>query len=189
MGIDPGLASTGVAALSIDAAGRMRALGWRQVTSSPKHPMPERLARIHGLVTEAIAEWSPSLVAVESIFFAKNVRSAVLMAHGRGAAILAAATSGVELAEFAPREIKRAVTGSGAASKEKIRAFVALLLELREGPRSDHESDAMAAAICGAMRGQVAARMAEARASTRAAGPAEDDPRKALLARAVRRRR
>ncbi len=166
--------------------GRPRALAWRHTVTSAGQPLPARLIRIHELVAGAIAEFRPTLLGIEDIFFARNVRSAVAMAHGRGAALVAAANSGIEIRSFAPREIKLAVAGSGRAGKDQLRRLVCVHLGLKVEPRSDHESDALAVALCAAFKERGGARLGAAADAEKAAC---DDPRKALLAMAARRRR
>ncbi|MDX2176571.1 MAG: crossover junction endodeoxyribonuclease RuvC [Candidatus Sumerlaeia bacterium] len=186
LGVDPGLASAGVGAIAVDGAGRARALGWRQATTSPRTPLPDRLAAIHDLVEGALREFRPEAMGIEDVFFAKNVKSAVALAHGRAAAILAARRTGIPVLEFAPREVKLAVTGRGGASKEQVKQIAALLLRLAEPPKSDHESDALAIALCAAFR--LAPGAVRSAAAKPPAGEPED-PRKALLAQMRRGRR
>jgi len=186
LGVDPGLASTGVGAIEVRADGTFAPLGWRRVSTQASSPLPSRLERIHALVAGAIEEFRPTVFAIEDIFFARNVRSAVAMAHGRGVAVLAAASQKLDIREFAPREIKLAVAGSGRASKEQLRRLVGIHLGLKTLPESDHESDALAIALCAAFRERGVVATARRRASDI---PPEDDPRKALLALALKRRR
>ncbi len=187
MGIDPGLASTGAAVIRSAGDGAWTALWSAHVKTPPRAAMPERLERIHALVAGAIERFSPGIVAVESIFFAKNVRSAVLMAHGRGAAILAAAQSGAVVREYSPLEIKQSVAGKGRAGKEQVKRMVGVLLNLPEPPASDHETDALACALCHAFRAERAVPFAGAGQSAPAA-TGEEDPRKALLMLGWRRK-
>lgn len=156
MGIDPGLASTGVGVIRATGAGEFEAVFSAHVTTSEKEAMPERLQKIFDLVRGTIDAHAPGAVSIESVFFAKNVRSAVLMSHGRGAAILAAAQSRVAVIEYSPLEIKQSVVGKGQASKEQVKQMVSVLLALKNPPRSDHETDALAAALCHAYRSKAA---------------------------------
>lgn len=174
LGVDPGLSSTGAGVIEVNAQGGFRLLWHGKVLTRPSQPLPERLKLIHDLIAGAIERHRPDTLAIESIFFAKNVRSAVLMAHGRGAALLAAAQCAIPVVEFAPREIKLAITGSGRAGKEQVERLVMVLLGLRDAPGSDHESDALAAALCEALRG------AEKKAPP-PIGAEEPDGRKVLL--------
>ena len=184
MGIDPGLASTGVGVIA------RRGEGWRLVhaaeaRTSSTQPLAERLLRLHDLVASTIAAHHPEALAVEAVFFAKNVKSAVAMAHGRGAALLAAAQAGVPVHEYSALEIKQSVLGSGRATKLQVMQMVKVLLGLPGLPESDHQADALAAALAHAYRSRLARTAAESL-------DGEDDPRayaRQVLARAGRRRK
>jgi len=192
MGVDPGLASTGVGVIEGDPRGPWRLLHSAHVTTTPMASLPERLSRINQLVQKTIDQYQPGAVAIESIFFAKNVRSAVLMAHGRGVAILAASQSRATIHEYSPLEIKQSVVGKGRADKEQVRQMVAVLLNLGDKvPKIDHETDAIACALCHAFRSQSAVRVAEMQAGTAAGTPGTDDydARKLLLAKSLTRGR
>lgn len=196
LGIDPGLASTGVGVIEEQSAQSWKAIFHGATTTSAATPLPERLSVIHNLVESAIERHRPDVVAVESIFFARNVRSAVLMAHGRGAAILAASRRGIPVVEYSPLEIKQSVVGKGRAAKGQVAQMVMVLLHLAEPPASDHASDALACALCHAFRAGAAARFsvsAEPSPSARPnPSPASDqatEARKALLAQSMSRRR
>lgn len=152
LGIDPGLASTGVGVILVTRDNAHRFLHAGYITTSERQPLPDRLSKIHDLIAGAIERHRPDVVAVESVFFARNVRSAVLMAHGRGAALLAAAQSSLPIHEYSPLEIKQSVVGKGRASKEQVQKMITLLLNLPSPPSSDHESDALACALCHSMR-------------------------------------
>jgi crossover junction endodeoxyribonuclease RuvC len=188
MGIDPGLASTGIGIIEEQPPRTWKALYHGAVTSTTAQMLPKRLERIHDLVARGIEQYRPDVVALESIFFARNVRSAVLMAHGRGAAILAACRLGIEIIEYSPLEIKQSVVGKGRASKHQVRQMVMSLLNMETPPRSDHEADALACALCHALRsGSVDA----IRRKLAAALPSDEDPayarRKEILSLSLRR--
>lgn len=155
LGIDPGLASTGFGVIA-EAAGSWRLVDSGEVRTASTAPLGRRLAAIHDLVAGAVREHRPDAVAVESLFFAKNVRSAVLMAHGRGAAVLAAAQAGAEVFEYSPLEIKQSVLGSGRATKEQVAQMVKVLLGLAAAPASEHQADALACALAHAFRSRLA---------------------------------
>lgn len=183
LGIDPGLASTGVGIIIPDGAG-----GWRRAFSAhviTRHttPMPKRLEAIHRLVADAVEEYKPTVAVLESIFFARNVKSAVLMAHGRGAAILASSQRGIPIAEYSPLEIKQSVLGKGRGSKEQVKQMVSLLLNLKEVPASDHETDALACALTHVYRSRLPELLPQQPASEEQSG------NKMLLAMAVGRKR
>lgn len=147
LGIDPGTIVTGFGVLAFEG-GTVEVLGWGSVRTSPGAPICDRLASIHEETVRQIEAHRPDEVAVESVFQAKNVRSALLLGHARGVAILAAAQAGLPVHEYAPREIKRSVVGVGSASKEQVASMVRRLLDVDvEGLRED-ETDALAVALC-----------------------------------------
>ena len=185
LGIDPGLASTGVGV--IERHGEVwRLVDSREVRTASSAALPGRLQQIHDLVAGEIAGFRPGAIAIESIFFAKNVRSAVLMAHGRGAAILAASMSKTPVFEYSPLEIKQSVLGHGRASKTQVMQMVKVLLGLESPPDSDHQADALACALAHAFRSETKARLAAADGVENVDG-VEDA--KALLAQAKHSRR
>lgn len=186
LGIDPGLASTGVGV--IERRGEVwRLVDAREVRTASSAPLAGRLQKIHELVAGEIAEFRPEAIAIESLFFAKNVRSAVLMAHGRGVAILAAASSRIPVAEYSPLEIKQSVLGHGRASKAQVMQMVKVLLGLGALPESDHQADALACALAHAYRSESKARLAEGQEDE--SPGADRNEMKALLAQAKRPRR
>lgn len=187
LGIDPGLASTGVGVIERTVDG-WRVLEAHEVRTAPSTALPQRLRRIHDLVGEAIDEFRPQAVAVETIFFAENVKSAVLMAHGRGAAILAAARADAPVFEYSPLEIKQSVVGKGRASKAQVMQMVRVLLGLPEVPASDHQADALACALAHAYRSRLAAATDEAGRRAQGEGAVMSEAKK-LLAMARRGRR
>ncbi len=109
---------------------------------------PERLQHIHAGLVALIAKCRPDCVAVESIFHARNVRSALKLGHARGVALLAASEAGLSVYEYAPAEVKRAVVGYGRAEKAQIQQMVKLLLGLEAVPAPHDVADALAVAIC-----------------------------------------
>jgi crossover junction endodeoxyribonuclease RuvC len=109
---------------------------------------PERLQHIHAGLAALLEECRPDCVAVESIFHAKNVRSALKLGHARGVALLAASEAGLSVHEYAPAEIKRAVVGFGRAEKGQVGQMVKLLLGLERAPAPHDVADALAVAIC-----------------------------------------
>jgi crossover junction endodeoxyribonuclease RuvC len=110
-------------------------------------PLSERLLEISETLDNVIAEFRPDHCAIEEVFFAKNVKSAMTLGHARGVALLGAAKHGVEVHEYSARTIKQAVVGTGAATKEQVQKMVRMLLKLNK-PVSVDASDALAAAIC-----------------------------------------
>lgn len=109
---------------------------------------PDKLVAIHEALCVALAESRPSHVAVENVFHAHNSRSALILGQARGVALLAARQAGIEIAEYAPAEVKRAIVGYGRAEKQQVQRMVTLLLGLLEAPKPFDASDALAVAIC-----------------------------------------
>jgi crossover junction endodeoxyribonuclease RuvC len=110
--------------------------------------MPTRLERIHDGLVKLIRDHQPEQVAIEDVFYAVNVKSALKLGQVRGVAMLAAAAAGLEVAEYAPLSIKSAVVGYGKAEKSQVQWMVTRLLELAEPPEPEDASDALAIAIC-----------------------------------------
>jgi crossover junction endodeoxyribonuclease RuvC len=158
MGIDPGFANTGFGVVRM-AGGNTRAIDAGVVEAPAEMPPEKRLARIHASLAELIAWHEPQAIALEELYFGKNVRSAIGVGQARGVAMLAAAERGVRCFHYTPQAIKLAVCGTGAAEKGQVQRMVGSLLALPQPPRSDHAADALAVAICHAAH----ARPAEAR--------------------------
>ncbi len=146
-GIDPGSERTGYGCVDSDGS-RHRLVACGAIVTSPRLGFPAQLLRIHQQLAALLAEHRPECVAVESVFYAANVRSALKLGHARGVAMLAAAQQGVPIAEYTPAEIKRAVVGDGRAEKHQVQEMVRLLLGLRAVPEPNDAADALAVAIC-----------------------------------------
>lgn len=151
IGIDPGSYATGWG--MVERRGN-RYVSARSgvVRAAAGQPLPRRLAGIHEAVLAVLREEEPDAVAVETPFYARSVRSTLVLGHVRGVVLLAVHQAGAGLFEYAPREVKQAVVGNGAASKEQVQFMVKRLLGLREDPPSD-AADALAVAICHHHRG------------------------------------
>jgi crossover junction endodeoxyribonuclease RuvC len=147
MGIDPGSNCTGYGIVE-EIRGQLRAVHWRGIKARMGKSFPERLRIIYSELSAAIETHRPEAVAVEDVFFAVNVKSALKLGQARGAAILAAANAGLEIAEYSPLAVKQAVTGYGRAEKAQVQAMVARLLSLRAPIEPFDASDALAIAIC-----------------------------------------
>ena len=165
-GIDPGSERTGYGCVDTDGSRhRMVVCG---AISAPAHAtFPEKLLVIHTRLAALLVECRPDAVAVENLFHATNVRSALKLGHARGVAMLAAVEAGVPVVEYTPAEIKRAVVGYGRADKQQVQQMVKLLLGLTEVPSPHDAADALAVAICH-VHAQPPARVAEALAVARA---------------------
>jgi crossover junction endodeoxyribonuclease RuvC len=146
-GIDPGCERTGYGCIESDGS-RHRLVDCGAIVTASCATFPDKLLAIHQGLVALVAAHAPDVVAVESLFYAVNVRSALKLGHARGVAILAAVARGVPVAEYSPAEVKRAVVGYGRAEKHQVGAMVRLLLGLPEVPEPHDASDALAVAIC-----------------------------------------
>jgi crossover junction endodeoxyribonuclease RuvC len=146
-GIDPGSERTGYGCVESD--GRChRLVTCGAITASRTDSFPDRLLRIHRELSKLLATCQPDCVAVENLFHAVNVRSALKLGHARGVAMLAAVEAGCSLVEYSPAEVKRAVVGYGRAEKPQVQQMIKLLLGLRQVPSPHDAADALAVAIC-----------------------------------------
>jgi crossover junction endodeoxyribonuclease RuvC len=147
MGIDPGAATLGFGIVRIEG-NHMVALDGGVVETTPDLPIERRLDRIHRALAELVAWHEPRAMAIEQVFFGKNVGSAMSVGQASGVAMLAAAQAGVGCYAYTPQAIKMAVCGSGGAGKRQVQQMVGTLLGLPEPPTPDHAADALAVAIC-----------------------------------------
>jgi crossover junction endodeoxyribonuclease RuvC len=147
LGIDPGTAALGYGIVE-RSGGKLRAVDHGVVVTSPDLPLGERLLAIHAGVAELIALHSPSVVAVERLYFSRNAQTAMAVGHARGVVLLAAAAGRVPVREATPSEVKLAVAGFGSADKEQVSRMVALVLGMTARPTPDDAADALAIAVC-----------------------------------------
>jgi crossover junction endodeoxyribonuclease RuvC len=153
LGIDPGTAVTGYGVVKREQDGAISLLECGVIRTTSRAALPERLRDIYEGVTELMERHSPAAVAVEGVFFGKNVRTAVVLGHARGAILVAASLRRLEVAEYPPAEIKSAIVGTGRATKEQVGFMVQRLLKLREPPRPEDAADGVAVAITHCFRG------------------------------------
>ena len=146
MGIDPGTRFCGYGVIDLDGAD-MKAVDYG-VVSCRSDSLPERLRVIYEGLGAVIQRYRPAVVAVEGVFQGINPRTALKIGEGRGVVLLAAASAGVEVAEYSPATVKKAVVGSGRADKSQVQQMVRLALALPELPTPEDASDALAVAIC-----------------------------------------
>jgi crossover junction endodeoxyribonuclease RuvC len=146
-GIDPGSDRTGYGCVDTDGS-RHRLVVCGAIDTRSCNTFPDKLRQIHCELAALIAAHAPALVAVESLFYATNVRSALKLGHARGVALLAAVQQGVPIAEYTPAEVKRAIVGYGRAEKHQVQEMVRVLLGLDEVPQPNDAADALAIAIC-----------------------------------------
>src|SRR5579859_7808515 len=148
LGIDCGGECTGYGVVEMDARGRLCCLACGAIKLSPREQLPRRLSRIYTQLGVIISEHQPDEVAIEDVFYALNVKSALKLGQVRGVAMLAAASAGLEVAEYSPLSIKSAVVGYGRAEKHQVQQMVMRLLNLDEVPEPADAADALAIAIC-----------------------------------------
>jgi len=148
LGIDCGTEFTGYGVVELCPDDRLLCITCGAIKVSSREPMPIRLSRISRRLEELIAEHHPNRVAIEDVFYAVNVKSALKLGQVRGVAMLVAASAGLEVAEYAPLSIKSAVVGYGKAEKHQVQHMVARLLNLDKIPEPADAADALAIAIC-----------------------------------------
>ena len=148
LGIDCGTEYTGYGVVELLADERLLCVACGAIKVPAREPMPVRLSRISRRLQELIAEHRPDRVALEDVFYALNVKSALKLGQVRGVAMLAAATAGLEVAEYSPLSIKSAVVGYGKAEKHQVQQMVTRLLNLDQVPEPADAADALAIAIC-----------------------------------------
>ena len=148
LGIDCGGEYTGYGVVEMASSGKLGCLACGAIKLSPREALPRRLSRIYEQLGEIISRHQPDEVAIEDVFYALNVKSALKLGQVRGVAMLAAAAAGLEVAEYSPLTIKSSVVGYGRAEKQQVQQMVTRLLELAEPPEPMDASDALAIAIC-----------------------------------------
>jgi crossover junction endodeoxyribonuclease RuvC len=178
-GIDPGSHRTGYGCIDSDGR-RHRLVVCGAIKARVADSFPDKLAEIHRTLSRLIADCAPECVAIENLFHASNVRSALKLGHARGVAMLAAVEAGVPVVEYTPAEIKRAVVGYGRAEKHQVGHMVKLLLGLDAVPSPHDAADALAVAICHLHVGHRAAKAGAAKAAP------SDEVLRAPLARSWR---
>jgi crossover junction endodeoxyribonuclease RuvC len=144
LGLDPGTAVTGYGVVRSDGPSLVEC---GVIRTNPRDALPQRLKDIYEGLRDLIGRHAPTALAVEDIFYARNVRTTVVLGHARGVILLAGAQAGIPVHEYPPREIKKAVTGAGGATKEQVQYMVMRLLRLKSAPRPADASDGVAAAL------------------------------------------
>ncbi len=147
IGIDPGLANTGWGIIETDGI-RFRYIDHGTIETTNKFPPNIRLKDIYEQLCAVIEKFKPSHAGIETLYFAKNVSSALPVSQARGVQLLTLGLNNIKTGEYTPIQIKQAVVGNGRASKKQVQDMVKLLLKLKAIPKPDHAADALAAAIC-----------------------------------------
>lgn len=155
LGIDPGTASTGYGVVKGDGLGLVSLVECGVIRTRARDPLPARLHEIFDGVTELIARHKPDALSVEDVFYAKNVRTTVVLGHARGVVLLAGEQAGVAIHEIPPAEIKKAVVGTGAATKAQVQFMLTRLLKLKSVPQPSDAADGIAAALAWLMSAKI----------------------------------
>ena len=153
LGIDPGTANTGYGVVKgegdVPALGHVSLIECGVIRTNARQDLATRLGDIYEGVVEVIERHKPHALCVEDVFYAKNVRTTVVLGHARGVVLLAGRRASLTIHELPPAEIKKAIVGSGAATKEQVQFMLARLLRLKSAPQPADASDGVAAAIAG----------------------------------------
>jgi crossover junction endodeoxyribonuclease RuvC len=147
LGIDPGTATTGYGLVEADAGRMGHLLECGVLRTDARAPLSARLVTLHAGMRELVDQHRPDVVAMESIFYAKNVRTSLVLSHARGVLMLAAAEAGLRVEEISPAAVKKAVVGRGRATKAQIGFMVQQLLRLRRPPAPADAADGVAVAL------------------------------------------
>jgi crossover junction endodeoxyribonuclease RuvC len=147
LGIDPGTARIGYGLVREHGDGTLEAVSYGVITTPAHTPMPERLRQIYHEVTALIREHEPDSAAIETLYFGKNVTTAITVAQGRGVILLALAEAGLTIREYKPSEIKQAIAGYGNADKGQVQEMIRQLLTLESIPKPDDAADGLGVAI------------------------------------------
>ena len=156
LGIDPGTAATGYGVVSGEPFGSLSLIECGVIRTHARDPLPARLREIYDDVSMLIARHHPDALSIEDVFYAKNVRTTVVLGHARGVILLAAQQAELAIHEYPPAEIKKAVVGTGSATKEQVQFMVTRLLHLKSAPQPSDAADGSAAALAHIMEGRLA---------------------------------
>ena len=148
LGIDPGLATLGYGVIEKDARGNCRAVDFGVVLTPKEEGLPVRLALLEEGIGKIMDKYRPDEVAMEELFFSKNITTGIAVAHARGVALLTCVKRCGRLYEYTPMQIKQAITGYGKADKKQVQSVVASLLKLKSIPKPDDAADALGVALC-----------------------------------------
>ena len=147
LGLDPGLATTGYGIIEY-TGNKHRLLKYGVIITVPKHPLSKRILQIYDACIKILDQYSPDHVAIESLFFSVNTKTALLVAQARGALLLSAALKKHPIFDYTPPQVKLAVCGYGGATKQQIQYMTKQLLNLDHTPKPDDSADALGIAIC-----------------------------------------
>lgn len=149
LGIDPGTATTGYGLVKASKrAWKLRCIEYGCITTNPTTSSSERLYRLYNKISKLIHKYKPSALAIENVYFFKNLKTAMPVSQAKGVIMLAAAKNKIPVFEYTPLEIKLAITGYGNASKQQMQRMINLHLNLPRPPKPDDAADALGAAMC-----------------------------------------
>ncbi len=147
LGIDPGIAIVGFGVIDCQGS-RLQMVQYGAVNTAAGLPLATRLVQIERDIEELIDLFEPDEIAVEELFFTKNITTGIAVAHGRGVILCAAEKKGIPIYEYTPMQVKQAVVGYGLAEKRQVMDMVRRILKLKTVPRPDDAADALAIALC-----------------------------------------
>lgn len=148
LGIDPGIAITGYGIIKAGKNNQLSMIEYGCIRTSKKDEHSQKLLKIYTDLSKILKKHKPDKIAIENIYFAKNVKTAMKVCEARGVAVLASSQRMAQIFEFTPLQVKQALTGYGHAAKVQIQKMVKLILKLRNIPNPDDAADALAIAIC-----------------------------------------
>ncbi|HBA36793.1 TPA: crossover junction endodeoxyribonuclease RuvC [Candidatus Falkowbacteria bacterium] len=147
LGIDPGIADTGYGVIKVES-GKLTCLTYGSIKTRVGTPLIARLEILHRELDKIIKKYRPELVAIEQLFFNKNVRTALIVGQARGVVLLTVSQNKLPLIDCTPSQVKQAVTAYGQANKKQVQKMVKIILGLKELPEPDDAADALAVAVC-----------------------------------------
>lgn len=147
LGLDPGTATTGFGVVRFKD-GEPELLDYGCIETHKNEPLAQRLRQIGQDLEELVTHWKPDSIAIEELFFSKNVKTAMHVAHARGALMQKLSEQGMDIHEYKPQQVKEAVCGYGRAEKYQVQKMVQIILHMDELPKPDDAADALAIAIC-----------------------------------------
>ena len=148
IGIDPGTATTGYGLIRKEKNKKPRVIDYGCIKTSPDFPTGERLKKINQELNKIINKYKPKVLAVENVYFFKNLKTAMPVSQAKGVILLTAAKKKIPVYEFTPLQVKMAITGYGKAEKKQVQKMVQVLLNMKEAPRIDDAADALGIALC-----------------------------------------
>ena len=155
LGVDPGTATTGYGVVAGEPFGSYMLVECGVIRTHPREPLATRLREIYDDVRRLLDHHHPDALSIENVFYSRNVRTTVVLGHARGVVLLAAEQAGVPVHEYPPAEIKKAIVGSGAATKEQVQFMLARLLRLKSVPHPTDAADGVAAALAHIMSARI----------------------------------